>query len=264
MIDVAIEKLADEVLCACGVSGPPVDLDKIACEEGIRLAPGDYGDSFSGRIEYLSEIGKFIIYHPLLGQCTSLGRVRFSIAHELGHYFMDEHRAALVAGAAHSSVSGFICEKDFERQADTFAAALLAPMAALDKQLNSQQFMTLGKVVSLAQEWQISATCAVIRYVEYATEACAVVLSEDRNVRFYHASDEACERGFKWLGKREIPGTSLALKATREGKSRDVLSGEKKLRTMDWFSNRPQVAEMWEECYPLGYGDQALTLLAFE
>lgn len=264
MIDIRIENLAKDVIDLGKAQAPPIDLHKIADEEGIALAPGQYGLNFSGRIEYLGDVSKFIIYHPAFDISPSVGRVRFSIAHELGHYFIDEHRSALIAGASHTSVSGFICDTDFERQADAFAAALLAPMKSLDAQLNSHGFIDLQRLVGLARDWQISVTCAAIRYVEYTLEPCAVLLSQGDKVRFYLASDEASARGFTWLGRKTLAPDALALKALKDGESKTILTDEKKVPTVDWFSARPQEWEFWQECYPLGYGGQVITLLCFE
>src|SRR5258706_4580314 len=118
-----IERLASEVLSGWGGKTPPVDVESIARDEGIALGPGSYGENFCGRIEFHSDVSKFILFHPDLDLVHNPARVRFSIAHELGHYFIEHHRELLMAGRAHNSTSGFICEDDIEREADEFAAA---------------------------------------------------------------------------------------------------------------------------------------------
>jgi len=52
------------------------------------------------------------------------------MAHELGHYYIDEHRHALAAGraAAHRSACGYESPILAEQEADHFAANLLMPL----------------------------------------------------------------------------------------------------------------------------------------
>lgn len=254
-----IEHLADEVLTAHNDSVPPVDVFAIARAEGIELAPGNYGDDFSGRIEYHVEVGKFFLFHPELGEARNPPRVRFSVGHELGHYFIDQHRELLIQGAAHNSASDFICEDRLEREADEFAAALLIPGFAMKRRLAKRPFMTLAEVLRMAGEWQSSATSAAIRYVKFTTEACVAVVSEAGKILFWVSSDDAAAIGFKYLSKdRQVPLGSPTALATSE----QCGIGEGKVGSAGWFPQRSREAELWEEAYPLGNTGRVLTLLA--
>src|SRR3546814_42737 len=56
------------------------------------------------------------------------GFQRFSIAHELGHYFLDGHIDHLFNGSDfHASQAGFVSQDPYEREADHFATGLLMP-----------------------------------------------------------------------------------------------------------------------------------------
>jgi hypothetical protein len=57
----------------------------------------------------------------------SRGFQRFSISHELGHYFIEGHPEALLTTGVHQSRAGFVSGDPFEQEADYFAAALLMP-----------------------------------------------------------------------------------------------------------------------------------------
>ena len=57
----------------------PVDPFSIAKDEDIQLAPGDYGEGFDARIEYLPEVKRFVIYYRPAGPGRPDGRVNFSI-----------------------------------------------------------------------------------------------------------------------------------------------------------------------------------------
>lgn len=255
-----IERVASQVVAGWGGQIPAVDVCAIAREEGIELAPGGYGESFCGRIEFQPGFGKFILFHPDLNGAPNPGRVRFSISHELGHYFLDRHREALISGQAHNSESGFICDAVMEREADEFAAALLIPEIVLKRKLAKRGFMTLEEILRLADEWETSATSAAIRYAKYTSEACAVVISADRLVKNYIPSEDAQAIGFRFLGgARRVPEGSGAAAATAS--ERKIISRE--AATSDWFSGRSAQSELWEESMALGYTGLVLTLLAF-
>jgi Zn-dependent peptidase ImmA (M78 family) len=58
----------------------------------------------------------------------NLGVERFSIAHELGHYFLPGHVDAVLGDRdSHESHAGFGSGDCYELEADHFAAALLMP-----------------------------------------------------------------------------------------------------------------------------------------
>jgi hypothetical protein len=189
--------------------------------------------------------------------------VRFSIAHELGHYFIEHHRELLMAGRAHNSASGFICDEVIEREADEFAAALLIPAFALKQRLARRAFMTLEEILKLANEWETSATSAAIRYAKFTSEACGIVISQAEMIKFYVPSEEAATVGFKFMGTgRRVPPKSKAVEAGLAPGSGKVLSKESS--SEEWFSDRAQSRKVWEESFALGYTGTVLTLLAFE
>jgi hypothetical protein len=254
-----IERAAEEVLTAHDCCLPPVDVFAIARAEGIELAPGNFGADFSGRIEYHREVGKFFLFHPELEQATNSPRVRFSVGHELGHYFLDQHRELLIQGASHNSASDFICEDHLEREADEFAAALLIPCFAMKRKLAKRSFMTLEEVLQMADEWQSSAASSAIRYAKFTAEACIAVVSEAGRVLFWVPSDEAAAIGFKYLSKdRQIPHGSPTALVTPE--QRNVRGN--KVGSAGWFPQRSRESDLWEEAYPLGNSRRVLTLLA--
>jgi hypothetical protein len=256
-----VERQADEVVAAYEVRTAPVDLLGIARAEGIELAEGDYGEPFCGRIEFHPEAGGFVLFHPRLVTARNVGRIRFSIGHELGHYFLEHHRSLLMKGKSHNSTSGFICDNALEREADSFSAALLIPSFALRQRLSRRRFMTLREILALAQEWQTSATSAAIRYARFASEACGVVLSQDGIVQFYLASDESAALGLGFVRKgTPVPSRSKTAEAGKEGHAATVLEGS--ANTAEWFPGKRIHCDLWEESTALGATGMVLTLLA--
>ena len=247
MNDAQIDQLADSVSALYRLS-PPIDFGLIAAEEGVELVEGDFGPEFHGRIEYLAAERVFAIYHPVLLGEHFPGRVRFTIAHEFGHYFIPEHRAILLRELVHDSKEDFRSRNEIERQADRFAAALLMPSGVLKE------------IKALAATCGTSIQAAAFRYTQFTTEPHLAVVSEDRRILYYFASEEANALGFGGIGNRLVPDGSASEKA-RHGTGGSI--HESATNTEAWFSERCQRAELWEEAINLGYGKRVLTLLAW-
>jgi len=257
-----IEAITSEIRTAMQQQSPPIDIFHIAHEESILLAPGNYGEEFNGRLEYHRKPGKFILFYPNAEENRYPSRVRFSISHELGHYYLPEHRKLLIQEKSHNSKTGFISSNKLEREADFFAASLLLPERVLKKFCSRKKFYTLSELIELANLWQTSATSAVIRYVQWTSEFCAVILSQGSNVLFYLPSEEAAYCGFQWLGKKEISTRSSTIKTSKNQGSGEVF--EQGSNTEMWFSDRRASYKLWEEAFPLGYTGLVLTMLTFE
>lgn len=257
-----IEDLANEVHSCYNPSFDTVDLFKVAQNEGILLAPGQYGEKFHGRIEFHRRPSKFFLYYPEPANGKLPGKTRFSIAHELGHYFIPSHYEALLNGKTHNSLSGFICDNKMEKEADEFASILLIPTVALKKRLNQEGFMPLRKILELANYFSASATCAAIRYAKVTREACAVLVSTPEKVLFYTPSREAVMLGFGSLPGKMFPRNSATAEAHKNPAAKEIQSLEGMSDT--WHPNARRKTAMWEESFSLGYTNLALTLLAFE
>jgi len=256
------ELLAAEVRKATNQTSPPIDVLQIARDERIVPAPGEFGPEFEARIEYHHGPGQFILFFPVFTKGRSEARIRFSVAHELGHYYIPEHRRLLLNGKAHNSTCGSVCDNRLEREADQFAACLLIPRETLADFCWRKKVFTLKELVDLANAWQASATSAAIRYAQWTSECCAILLSKNGIVKCYIPSDDAAYRGFEWLGTKRVSPKSATMMATAHQRSRRFFEGESD--TNAWFSERKASHRLWEEAFPLGYTQLVLTLLTFE
>ena len=262
MINAVIEKLADEVRASYGQTVAPVDnLNTIAEGESISLVPIEKCQGFHGRIEFLREAASFVIYYPDPSFAPSRQRIRFSIAHELGHYFIEPHRDLLVAGKSHNSTPGFICDNALEVEADEFAAALLIPASHIEQRLRRRSFMTLNEILKMADDWQSSARSAAIRYVRYAGEACAMVVSKQGKLTRYIPSDEADGLGYRFTGIKIVPEVSAANRFNIDPSKKGV--EESRSTTKKWFPYLRSEHDLHEESFRLGGSGYVLTLLSF-
>jgi hypothetical protein len=260
MINRTIEKLADEVRAAYGQTTAPVDLVKIADEEGIALVAIEKCAGFHGRIEFLRDAARFVIYYPDPNTAPNRKRVRFSIAHELGHYFIESHRELLVAGKTHDSTPGFICDNAMEIEADEFAAALLVPRKHIEERLQRRSFMTLAEILEMGDQWQSSARSAAIRYVRYTGEACAMVIAKQGRITKYIPSDEAHTSGYRFAGLSTVPRASAAARICNDSSPKKI--EEANLTTKSWFPYLPGEHDLHEESFRLGDTGYTLSILS--
>lgn len=258
MID-DVEKLAEETIGAHEISAPPVDVFEIARRERIKLCPVDGSvGKFWGRLEYHHKVKRFLLFYPD-SPGLALTRVRFSIGHELGHFFIPRHREALIEGKIHNSEPGFICEKPMEREADSFAAALLMPGRTIESRLRRNRVMTLEKLLQFADDCKASRESAAIRYAKFTGEPCVIVLSQRGLVRYSVSSDEALFAKCKVSKGAEVPPNAI---------SRDSISTSSVLQrgheSKLWFPQAYRDVEVWEESIALGYDDLVLSIVSWE
>jgi hypothetical protein len=253
-----IEALADEVLETWEQASPPTNLRKIAGLEEIALLEGSFGPDFEGRIEFLADFNTYAIFCPKLTGSPSSVRARFSVAHELAHYYIPSHRAVLRKGIAHNTRAGGWHTDAFEHQADVFAAALLVPSVALQARIRGSAGLTLRKVLDFAQKCQASAQATAFRYVECMADQVLAVVSEDGRMRYYFASDSAKKSGLRLRSKAIVPEGPTTKAATSS--KQQITYGEQLLRA--WFpQERSRSLKLWEEAVPLRGTNLVLTLL---
>lgn len=101
---------------------PYVDLDQIAKILGLKIDYAQFDDEFSGNFDEGTNTIKINRNHPQT-------RIRFTIAHEIGHDVLGHHGISLRSSdlGAYQSV----LEKSNEMAANNFAATLLMPRALL-------------------------------------------------------------------------------------------------------------------------------------
>jgi len=152
-----------------------IEPDKIVCAKGITQSYGPYGDTFDGMLEH--KAGRFHIFCNLdrSGPANS-PRGRFTVAHELGHYFIDSHRNALASGRAPQHGSQCDCESQnlSEQEADHFAANLLMPQSRFVTRARRASRGMEG-IIALAGDLGTSLTSTAIRYATADISPCAVI-----------------------------------------------------------------------------------------
>lgn len=246
----AIAKAAEEVLHLLGMWRLPVDPLAIAKEERIILSPGPFQDGFDARVEYYPDYRRFAIYYRNVGRPA--GRINFSLGHELGHYYLPDHRQRLVAGEMHNSTSDYQSRKTTEREADEFSANLLMPEVLFRKAVSDFRHgvCTLGDLVTLAARLNTSVMSTAIRYCNVNIEPATLVVSQDGIVQWSYAAEDMKAHGcwFVPYGSR-IPDKCQTAKLLADAETDGPLG-----HTVDpqvWFE-WPRVRFLYEETMKMG------------
>lgn len=251
---------AEEILKALDMWSVPVDPLAIVEQEGIELAPGDYGDGFDGRIKYLREVQTFALAYQTQGRGRPRGRVNFTLGHELGHYYL--HREYLLSGHSHGSKSDFRSPNEMEQEADEFAAALLMPLELFRREVKKyrQHVCVLKELCDLAENrLGASITSTVRRYCQADIEPCHAVFSRDGIVQW-----GCCSEDMRRLNMGFVPFGQSLPRGSRSAQSFDKLTTEGQVEgevdASEWFERPYHQGRLWEESMLLGNGI-ALTYL---
>lgn len=136
-------------------------------------------------------------------------RRRFTIGHELGHFLIPSHR-----GSRHCTRQDLAERRTDtlhhkqESQANEFSAGLLMPKRSFSKDIDDLGSAEVGHILDLARMYGTSIEATANRYVEVSSEACAVIMSKDGQVRYARRSQT-----FPWLSVKSggpLPNTSAA------------------------------------------------------
>lgn len=160
-----IEHLAESIVSE-GSMGIPIDPYYIAQKYGIEVIEGTgYGSYFNGIIVHTD--GKFyIVLNMDVLTDPYYNKSKYTCAHELGHFFIKEHKELLEKGISmpYTSIrSSNIEVKKREDQAQLFAAALLMPRSIFIEQA-LKLAPGFGAIIELSRYFKTSFLSTAIRY----------------------------------------------------------------------------------------------------
>ena len=253
-------ELASDILESFDITSPPVDPFFIAKEENIRLCPCKPLKGFYGRIEYIKSKDRFFLYHPDIKLHDYIPQVRFSLGHELGHYYIPKHRQFLLSGYFHYSVSNRL-EIPLEQEADNFSATLLIPELFLRSFFKNQSSITIEKIKELANLCEVSITATAARLAKANIHDVVVILSSSINCKILRVWYAELPLGYWFTLKvgEFLPSFSQTNQAIKRGAY--TLEGSSGSDT--WFPEAQNSLDVYEETMKLGKMNLYLTLLTF-
>ncbi len=192
------------------------------------------------------------------------GFINFTIAHELGHYFLPGHVERLFSAnsGVHASRSGFVANDPCEEEADLFAATLLMPEQQFLKALREAGH-GFPAVERLASQCVTSITATAVRFAEFSEDPIMTIVSSDGIIEFACLSPHFRELdGITWLKRGDaVPGASSTARFHQN--RANILNGcRSKGHSMldEWLEGAPRI-EMKEDVVGLGHYGKSLTVL---
>jgi hypothetical protein len=239
-LEMAAEKAA-EVVDILGMCVPPIDPRAVATTESkfLRVFGDNFRNSFDGLLEYHGDRNRFLLFFNTKYDLRWTGgghhpRTRFSLAHELGHYYLDRHRAFLMSGGSpHRSRGEFETSVLMEQEADSFAAGLLMPKGLFRPMVNKGE-LSVPRIGQLAGLYGASLVSTAIRAVRMSDFPCAVVGVQNGAVAWCFQS-EALVKGGCYPRAREPLSSGSALKAWGRFEAGEFTKVSAEGKVADWF-----------------------------
>lgn len=192
----------------------------------------------------------------------SKGFQRFSVGHELGHYFLPGHIDNVLGSGFHVSRAGFVAGDSYELEADHFAAGLLMPSAPFRNAIDSYD-PGLNAIEAVSELSKTSRTATAIRFAELTDFAVAVIMSTGGIIDYCFMS-EAMKSLPKldYLSKGTLlpSGTATARLAADAPRVRNGGRIADETYIQDWLGGTTKAA-VFEESVGLGEYGKVLTVL---
>ncbi len=106
------------------------------------------------------------------------GFQNFSIAHELGHYYLDGHIENILTDGMHSSDVGSLSTNIYEQEANYFASALLMPSSLIQKDIDRND-LSWKLVNDIMDNCKTSLEATARRIISLSKEPCALLIHKD-------------------------------------------------------------------------------------
>ena len=184
----------------------------------------------------------------------SQSRKNFTIAHELGHYYLEseEHERQISASGETDRVAEFVpqhrCQRDDvhgfdshraeEQRANQFAVELLMPAPIFRADAIDLPEIGLPAIDTLADKYSTSLTSTAIRYTRLSPYVCAIVLSEHGQIKYFAYSDLFRQNSDCYLDtNKPLHPNSVAALLTK-GESKEVRESQRQVPLSYWCSTQ--------------------------
>ncbi len=141
-------------------------------------------------------------------------RIRFTLGHELGHYFLHRQRHPRGFRCVTREMPSQWQEISWmEEEADTFSALFLMPPKDFSRQIPPDQLTDLSMISFCTDRYGVSLQAAVRQWLRLTTRRAVLVVSQDGFILWSESSPAAYRSGRFFRSHRqaiEIPAASLA------------------------------------------------------
>lgn len=227
-------------------------LEDLALALGVVVLEGRL-DSADARLIRKGQQGLIRVKEDI----PELGRKRFAIAHELGHWLLHKNVSQVLACTSEDMVAKYKASAP-EVEANYFAAELLMPEKLFAPRIRKAR-PSLQLLKELATDFETTLTATAIRYVEVSDDYCAVVVSERGKVRWWRGSavfEELC-----WIEPGSLLSRDCVAGAIFSGEAPP--SGPQEVDASAWVENPGKLEDdtLFEEAFLVERYGQIISLL---
>jgi hypothetical protein len=243
-------KAARDVLERFKIETPAaIDLETIAWFVGrLRVRTGGLTSS-EGRLVATPDHGGVIRVAAL----TNLGRWRFTVAHEIGHFVL--HQRSSIDHSALRNDFTIWTNASEEAEANYFAAELLMPGPMFADHCTG--LPSIAKLSSLAEQFQTSLLATAFQYWDYTNEPVELVLSDGWRMQCFRPFKDGWPRiQFGAVHEHSAAGERLAGLSSDSGR----MVRSPAYAWLQGFEDRPD-SDVMEDSIYLEYYDRTITLL---
>lgn len=188
---------------------------------------------------------------------SSTGRIRFTQAHELGHYILHRSIRESFDCTEDDMLNWTATDQSLEAEADEFASYLLMPLNDYRQQVNTA--VDLDLMGHCADRYGVSLTAAILKWLSYTDETAVAIVSTEGFMKWAWSSQPAFRAGAFFKTKSQtiaIPAGSIAGDASIQHERKGV-----EVPATAWFPHaHPQLSaremKLWSEQY-----ESVITLL---
>lgn len=242
------------------------DLCAIANFENLNVYHDHYENTFDGML--LFDEKDFHIHVNIdRGNGVGTKRGNFTVAHEMGHYFIDEHRIGLETGIinVHGSLHDINQKSNIEIEANYFASCLLMPEQRFRAFSGGRgKKFSLDTIINLSDSFQASILATVLRFAEVGTHEITVVVSAKNTVKWFAQSKDFPKWSFKFNVGKQLPQSTVAGEffSKTDSKYTDI----EEVDPNSWFYSNDErnIRKMYEQCYYSDSYGYVISLIWFD
>ena len=263
---------ARQLLRELNVQGIPIQPREIAEQLQIVVWEREMESPYDGCLMRVGDIWGILLNNLI----QSESRKNFTIAHELGHYYLDggQTEGQISATDEKDKAAEFVpqhrCQREDlrgfdshqleEQRANQFAVELLMPSPIFRADAADLPKIGLPAIDALSANYSTSLTSTAIRYTRLSLHVCAIVLSEKGRIKYFAYSDPFRQNSDCYLAKNKpLHPDSVAARLAKD-KSKEVKEHRRKIPLSYWCSTQSDQA-LVEQSRRLPRMNQVLSFL---
>ena len=181
---IAPAEYAKRLLGELDIKTAPIYPRKIAKELGIYVWEKEAEGGYDGYLISVNDTWGIMVNSAV----RSKTRKRFTVAHELGHYYIDYHKRISYRCFGKDLEDLSSDARQDEREANEFAVELLMPDELFKEDIR-QHDISLDTINYLADKYITSITSTNIRYARCSDHECAIIVSEHERIKYFAYSE---------------------------------------------------------------------------